>query len=82
MTKDGVLTEADLKRHIKKQLRKIKRGKDESFHFLGFVENKELSTEVESYFTFYTARGAKVYDWVNGNKKLNNLIEIIRETIK
>ena len=78
MTKDGVLTIADLKRHIKKQWRRIKQGKTEGFHFLGFVEGKELSSEVKNYFTFYTAGGAEVYDWVNGNKKLKELIEMIK----
>ena len=78
MTKEGVLTITDLKRHIKKQLRRIKQGKAEGFNFLGFVEDKELSPEVKSYFTFYTAGGAEVYDWVNGNKKLKELVEIIK----
>ena len=59
-----------LKRHIRRC--KIKGVK---FNFLGFVENKDLTPEVESLFSFCSPSGYCGYDWVNGNDKLKVLID-------
>lgn len=63
-----------LSAYIKKCIRKGIR-----FNFLGFVENKELSPLVESYFTVIAPSGARGYDWVNGNELLEELIEDIKQ---
>ena len=63
-----VITLAAVKRHIKKCNRAGVR-----YNWLGFVENKDLSPEVEALFTFYNHAGSPVYDWVNGNAKLREL---------
>ena len=63
------LTLAQVKKHIR---RCHKKGA--KFDFLGLVENQDLTPEVERLFTFSTFSGASVYDWVNGNHKLKNLI--------
>ena len=57
---------ADVKRHIKMCKKKHVR-----FNWLGFVENKDLSDEVEALFAHPTIPG--YYDWVNGNKRLQKL---------
>jgi len=63
------LTKADLIKEIKRQKRK-----NLNIGFLGFVENKDLSDEVKSYFTFYDNLGnIRGYDWVNGNESLKEL---------
>jgi len=64
------ITLSILKKEIKRQYRRIRQDKQYAFNFLGFVENKELSPEVEKLFTFKAA-----YDWVNGNEKMKKLIE-------
>ena len=67
--KNKMITLSMLKKHIKKCKRY-----DKKYNFLGFVENQDLNSEVESLFTFTTADGCTVYDWVNGNDKLKQLI--------
>jgi hypothetical protein len=66
-----MVTLNDLKKHIKKSKRLNKR-----YNFLEFVENKDLSLEVESYFTL-PAIGITAYDWVNGNSKLKQLCDTL-----
>lgn len=61
-------TIATLKKHIKKC---NKRGT--KYDFLGFVENKDLSPELENCFTLCGV-GMFGYDWVNGNSRLKNII--------
>ena len=43
------------------------------FDWLGFVENKTLTPEVEALFTSYDYSGHPIYDWVHGNEKLVEL---------
>jgi len=62
----------DLRKHIKNCKKKNRR-----YNFLGFVENKNLSPEVERLFTFYKMGCACGYDWVNGNDKLEEFIKQI-----
>ena len=62
------ITLAAVKRHIKKCQRQGRR-----YNWLGFVENLDLTPEVEALFTFYDHRGRPVYDWVNGTDKLHQL---------
>ena len=65
------ITIADLKKEIKRQ-----KKKNIYIGFLGFVENKNLSEEVLSYFAFYDDLGnIRGYNWVNGNEKLKELKE-------
>ena len=67
-----MLTLPQLKKHIKKCKRKgIK------FGFLGLVENKDLTPEVESLFV-YQGIGMSGYDWVNGNNRLKELISDVQ----
>lgn len=65
----GKLTLTELKRHIKKCKKHNK-----NFGFLGLVENRDLTPEVEGLFKFITPSGYIGYDWVNGNDKLKQLI--------
>jgi len=65
-----MLTLLQLKKHIKKCKRKEIR-----FDFLGLVENRDLSPEVENLFRFVSPSGYIGYDWVNGNDKLKNLLK-------
>jgi hypothetical protein len=65
-----MITTAQLKKHIKKCNKKGIR-----YNFLGFVENNDLSNEVEALFTFQNHFGITVgYDWVNGNDELQKII--------
>jgi hypothetical protein len=41
-------------------------------NWIAFVENKDLTPEVEALFSVYTSCGP-MYDWVNGNQKLRDL---------
>jgi len=50
-----------LKRHIRRC-----KTKGVRFNFLGFVENKDLTSEVESLFSFCSPSGYCGYDWING----------------
>ena len=68
--KKSVLTLAQLKRHIRKCHKK-----EERFNFLGVVEARDLTPEVQNLFVFSTYTGVPVYDWVRGNYKLKSLIE-------
>ena len=76
MTK-GKLTLADVKRRIRKCDKKNVR-----YDWLGFVENQDLTNEVESLFTFINYHGATAYDWVNGNNKLKTLIQSLAKAEK
>ena len=70
----------DLQREIKRQYRAIKEGKQLGFNFLGYVENKDLSPEVENLFSFENMFGSRAgYNWISGNKRLK---ELIKQTIK
>ena len=62
------LTLSDIKRHI----RKCKKN-GWNYTFLGLVENRDLTPEVEALFTLTTYEGATVYDWVKGNKLMEKL---------
>jgi len=74
------LTLAELKRYIKRRMKYNKKHGTERMGFLGLVENKELSPEVKSLFYFYGRNGTSGgYDWVNGNGKLKQLIEKIKQ---
>ena len=59
---------------IKKHIRKCKR-ENCPMSFLGLVENKDLTPNVEALFTFVTPSGYTGYDWINGNEKMKQLIE-------
>jgi len=62
--------------------RRIKQG-TEKIRFLGLVENRELTPEVESLFYCKGYNGTSGgYDWVNGNKKLKQLIRRIEKNEK
>lgn len=63
------ITLSYLKKHIKKCKKKGVR-----FNFLGLVENRDLSPDVRRLFTFQGI-GMSGYDWVNGNKKMKELID-------
>jgi len=65
------LTIAKLKAHIK---RSLKKNNGRVLGLLGLVENRDLTPEVESLFTFYRNGIPCGYDWVNGNDKLHQLI--------
>lgn len=69
-----------LKREIRKQLRQIKDEKNqrEICSFLGFVENRNLSKEVETYFSATFPSGLTYYNWVLGNEKMKGLIEEVK----
>ena len=70
MNTNKELTKSDLINYIKKYKNKG------YYDFLGFVENRELTSEVESYFTCTNRDGiVACWDWVNGNDKLKKLIE-------
>jgi len=59
---------------IKKHIRKHK--KDGSpMGFLGLVEDRDLTLEVEALFKFVSPSGCTGYDWVNGNDKMKQLIK-------
>ena len=64
---DNPVTINDIKKHIKK----CNRYRKGFYNWLGFVESKTLSQEVELLFSF----GNHGYDWVNGNEKLHELIK-------
>ena len=72
-----MIIEKDLIKEIKRQKREMKKGKraENHFNFLGFVENQELSKDVESYFKVVTLGGSVYYDWVNGTNRLKELIK-------
>ena len=72
MTMSKTIKLHDVKKHIKKCRRYKKR-----FDWLGFVENQDLSPEVEALFTFIGSTGHIGYDWVNGNQKLKDLIKSV-----
>lgn len=61
-----VITIKDVRHHIRMCLR---RRYTRHYDFLGLLENKELTPEVEALFSWGSG-----WDWVKGNKKLWNLI--------
>ena len=62
-----------LQSYVKKRLKKGLR-----LNMLGFLENKDLDSEVEQLFVFGNGIG---WDWVNGNYKLKILVENIKKEI-
>jgi hypothetical protein len=63
------VTLRDLKKHIKKCNRLGHR-----YNWLGYVETRDLSPEVEALFTLSSPTGSPAYNWVSGNEKLAALI--------
>lgn len=61
-------------KEIRKQILRIDKGKQDSFNFLGFIENKDLTDGVESYFREITLRG-NWYNWVSGNRELQSILK-------
>jgi len=77
------ITLSELKKYIKRRVIYNKKHGTEGMGFLGLVENRELSPEVKSLFYFYGRNGTSGrYDWVNGNEKLKQLIEKIKQEDK
>jgi len=72
-----------LAREIRKQTLKIEKKKQYDYSFLGFVENQDLTDEVESCFREITLRG-NWYNWVSGNRLLQRVLKkiTIKTTIK
>jgi len=64
----------ELKRHIRKCNKTERR-----YNFLGLVENRDLTPDVENLFKFTTPTGYTGYDWVKGNVKLADLIMIEKD---
>lgn len=88
-----MITKKDLIKEIKRQhkeaVKRIEKSSEDqeikefekkliSYNFLGFIENEELTNKVEQYFSV-TQGGHIYYDWVNGNKRLK---ELIKEVVK
>ena len=69
----------ELKREIKRQQRRIKKGKQDDYNFLGFVENDDLTPEVANLFTVITPSGYTYYDWVNGTEKMKDFVGSVAE---
>ena len=67
-----MITLNDLKKHIKNCRKNNRR-----YNFLGFVENEDLTPEVEKLFTFYRMGVACGYDWVNGNDRMEEYLKTI-----
>ncbi len=61
-----MITLTDVKKHIK-----VCKRKNVRYNWLGFVENQDLSPEVEALFSV----GIGWWDWVKGNSKLWELEE-------
>jgi len=68
------ITMAELKKEIRRQNREIKTNKRIDFSFLGFVENKDMTPEIEKLFTFHGLSGYIGYDWIRGNEKMDYVI--------
>jgi len=66
-----MISKRDLIKEIKRQGRAIKKGKQDYFNFLGFVEKDDLTPEVIDYFKV----GVSFYNWIDGNDNLKKLIE-------
>lgn len=60
------ITLNDVKNHIRK-CKQLGVG----YNWLGFVENKDLTPEVEALFS--SGSRNQMWDWVNGNSKLRGL---------
>ena len=60
-------------KEIRKQFLRINKDKQCSFNFLGFVEGQDLTDEVKLHFQEIT----NWYDWVNGNRKLRDMLKKI-----
>ena len=75
--KDNTITMSILKRHIKHSLKKYNQ-----VGFLGLVENKDLTPEVEALFTYYNDKGMPHgYNWVSGNDKMRALVAQIKSEL-
>lgn len=70
-----VITLKDLKAHLKRRHKKGLR-----YDLLGFVENKDLSWEVEKLFVVGGPGNRVGWDWVNGNSDMQDLIAEIEAT--
>ena len=75
-------TLTDLKREIKRQYREKKKGKRTDYNFLGYVENKDLTREVENIFKAVTPTGYTYYNWVDGSEGMKDLIKTVEEGVK
>lgn len=64
----------ELRKEIKRQYRRIKKGKQDNYNFLGFVEDKNLTSEVENLFKVITPSGATYYNWVSGTERMKKFI--------
>lgn len=71
----AVITLKDLKAHLKRRHRK-----GLNYNLLGFVENKDLSWEVEKLFVVGQPGNYVGWDWVNGNSDMKELIKEIETT--
>ena len=65
----------ELRREIKRQSRRIKKGKQDTYNFLGFVECRDLLPEVTKLFTIITPSGAIYYNWIGGTERMKIFIE-------
>ena len=65
----------DIKKEIKRQSKEKKNGKRLNYNFLGFIENADLTREVEELFEVIATSGHAYYDWINGNKRMSDLIQ-------
>ena len=74
-----MVTIKDLEKEIKKQYRGIKKGKRYNYNFLGYVEDKDLSPEVENLFRVITPAGYTFYNWISGTETLKKFIKGITE---
>ena len=70
---EGLITIDIFAKEIRKQFLRINQDKQISFNFLGFIEGENLTDEVFSHFVTITSW----YDWVNGNRKLRDILEKI-----
>ncbi len=61
-------------RMLKKHIRNCKKH-NRRFDFLGLVENKDLTPDVEGLFKFVSPSGFTGYDWISGNDRLKQLIK-------
>lgn len=69
------LTLTELKRYIKKRIKHNLKTGSEAMSFLGLVENRELTPEVNDLFYSRGWGGtAGGWDWVNGNENLKKLV--------
>lgn len=63
------------KKEVKRQYKRIKAKNQDGYNFLGFVENRDLTSEVENLFKIITPAGYTFYNWIKGNNKMEKFIE-------